>query len=56
VGSNPGRGMDVRVFLCFVLSNVGRDLAMDRSTIRGVLPKYIKRICNLFCSGTGQKA
>jgi hypothetical protein len=38
VGSNPARSMDVCLFLCVVLSCVGRGLASGRSPVQGVLP------------------
>jgi hypothetical protein len=42
VGSNPTRGMDVYMYVyvysMFVLSYVGRGLAMSWSLIQGVLP------------------
>jgi hypothetical protein len=42
IGSNPTRGMDVHmyvyVYYMFVLSYVGRGLAMSWSLIQGVLP------------------
>jgi hypothetical protein len=42
VGSNPARGMDVRVSLCCALLCRYRGLATGRSPVQGVLPKYLK--------------
>jgi hypothetical protein len=50
MGSNPTRGMDVYVYVyvyyMFVLSCVGRGLAMSWSLIQGVLPYVYKRLRN----------